>query len=311
MVMKLIQLKYFLAACEYGNLSKAAEELHISQPTISQAIKDLEREFEIDLLNRISSRFTLTPAGEFLKSQASAILQSTDSLTSRMNDFRQTNIINIGISPILCSILLPPIYQELKDVYPNLSMNLVERNSDILLNNLLEGKIELAIMGFADLDDRLFNVLPIANVDIVFCANRTNPLTRKKYVDFEDLRSEPLILSNADSIETQLILKKFDERHISPNIILFSDHLHTIDHMINHEIASSLLYKTIIHRGHGSIFTVPLSDPLSISIGLIWKKNRYLHKAAVEYIEFIRNASWKYFYDNLKPVYDKDNFIKK
>ena len=288
--MKLIQLKYFLAACEHGNLSKAAEELHISQPTISQAIKDLEREFEIDLLNRISEE-----CGEVVLEVFIPLLMA--------------NIINIGISPILCSILLPPIYQELKDVYPNLSMNLVERNSDILLNNLLEGKIELAIMGFADLDDRLFNVLPIANVDIVFCANRTNPLTRKKYVDFEDLRSEPLILSNADSIETQLILKKFDERHISPNIILFSDHLHTIDHMINHEIASSLLYKTIIHRGHGSIFTVPLSDPLSISIGLIWKKNRYLHKAAVEYIEFIRNASWKYFYDNLKPVYDKDNFI--
>lgn len=307
--MKLIQLKYFLAACEYRNLSRAAEELHISQPTISQAIKDLEKEFELDLLTRTNSRFALTPAGEFLKSRAASILQSADSLASQMNDFKRTNIINIGISPIICSILMPPIYQELKDVYPNLSMKLVEHNSDILLNDLLEGKIELAIMGFQDLDSKLFNVLPIANVDIVFCANRTNPLTRRNIVDFEDLRDEPLILSNTDSIETQLILKKFAERNITPNVILFSDHLHTIDHMINHETASSLLYKTIIHRGHGSIITVPLSEPLSVSIGLIWKKNRYLHKAASEYIEFIRNASWKYFYDNLKPVYDKDNFI--
>jgi len=307
--MTLIQLKYFLAACEYTNLSRAADELHISQPTISQAIKDLEKEFEIDLFNRQGQKFTLTSAGEFFLSHVAVILKSTEQLNLQMHDFKQSNVINIGISPIMCSILLPPIYQELKESYPSLKINISEHNSDVLIDDLLNNKIELAIMGFENIDLKNFNVMLVAHIDIVFCANRTNPLTRKSSIAYEDLNREPLILNNSDSIETQLILKKFKEKNIEPNIILFSDHLHTIDHMINHEIASSLLYKTIIHRGHSSIITVPLSEPLSVSIGLVWRKNRYLQKAAAEYIEFFRNASWKYFYDNLKPVHSKDNFI--
>lgn len=307
--MKLLQLKYFEMTCRCGNVTKAAEMLYVSQPAVSQAIKDLEKEFEVDLFLRHNKQFTLTPEGEFFHSQVKEILSRSDLLYKQMLDFKcKNNIIHLGISPVVGSILLPPIYQEMKETYPEIELRITELSAQPLLDSIECDKIDMAIMPVADVELTKFSVLPLTNIELVFCTNKSNPLSQRATISFSDLQNEPLILTGTDSAENKLIMERFQREQIVPKIILCSDHLHTIDHFINHAVASSLLYKTIIHRGH-SIVTVPFQEPLVTRIALVWKKNKYLHSGSQQFVSFLKSVTFKFVYDNCKPVKEKDNLI--
>ena len=96
--MKLLQLQYFCTACKYNNITRASEELHISQPSISNAIKELEAEFGVILFKRLKKGFTLTREGETLLRHAQELLQHAERITKIMTDRGpENNSIRIGI----------------------------------------------------------------------------------------------------------------------------------------------------------------------------------------------------------------------
>ena len=84
--MKLYQLRYFTAVCRYGYVTRAAEELHVTQPSVSSAIKELEDEFSVNLFHRINNRLSPTKEGLYFLDQATKILELADSTTSMMEE---------------------------------------------------------------------------------------------------------------------------------------------------------------------------------------------------------------------------------
>ena len=108
--MNLVQLKYFQAVCKYQSVSAAAEYLYISQPTLSSAIKELEREFGVSLFRRHHRGMVLTPEGTELLKHCERLLSHADQVERIMSDFgKRRNVLRLGVPPMIGSLFLPKI----------------------------------------------------------------------------------------------------------------------------------------------------------------------------------------------------------
>lgn len=113
--MKIIQLEYFCAVSRYHSITQAAQKLFVTQPAISTAIKELEKEFSVNLFVRSKNHLTLTTEGEIFYQKAQELLQSIDQTTQQLYDLgKQTPSVRIGIPPLLSTIYFPDLYLDFK-----------------------------------------------------------------------------------------------------------------------------------------------------------------------------------------------------
>ena len=146
-IMKLTQLEYFCVAARYHNITKAAKELFVTQPSISNAIRTLEEEFGVNLFFRNNNKLTLTPEGELFYKSAEELLAHADSVESEFHELRKKIIpIRIGIPPMLGTIYLPELYFSLKKNFPEVDFRLYEFGSIKACNLVLEEKLDVAIV---------------------------------------------------------------------------------------------------------------------------------------------------------------------
>ena len=124
--MTLDQLQYFQAVCQYNSVSRAAEALNISQPSVSSAINKLEKEFNIMLFTRQNKRLTLTKEGTILLEFADDLLLRAENTVKTMNGLSDNKVLNLGIPPMLSSLILPILYSEFFKNYPDIKINFFE-----------------------------------------------------------------------------------------------------------------------------------------------------------------------------------------
>lgn len=288
--MNISQLEYFKVTCKYENISKAAQELHVSQSAISKSIKELEKEFEISLFNRYNNSLLLTPEGRDFLTLVDKVLSEVDLLYTSARDINNNNnVIRVGVSPLVGSCLLPPFYQELQDYDTSITLDTTELNTNKILTEIENENIDVGLIASNEVNLSRLGYIHLLDVSLVFCTNIANKLATNKAISFNMLTDEPLVLIRPDSVENKLLLERFRDAEVIPNILLYSDQAYTIQHFINHEIASSFLYDIIVPRNN-EIVQIPLEDPIILNIGLIWKKDRYLHSG----IRKLINASKKF-----------------
>ena len=129
--MKLQQIQYFCAACRYGNITRAAGELHVSQPSISMAIRDLEKEFGLLLIQRNNKGFAMTKEGMYFYEKAEILLEQADELAQMMRDMgNQRKRINLGDTSHDWDISLVPVcIRNFGGFFPDIVMNSREGGS--------------------------------------------------------------------------------------------------------------------------------------------------------------------------------------
>lgn len=294
--MNINQLQYFQATCKYENISKASQELHVSQSAISKSIRELEREFEINLFNRLSNTLTLTTEGKHFLEHTNKILEDVHMLHVQVKDIKQSNnIIKIGITPLVGSCLLPPFYQELYDYDKGLILEPAELNIVPLLKEIENENIDVGLIISNEISLSRLDIIPLLDVSMVFCTNIYNPLSKREKISMRDLQEEPLVLITPDSVENKLLSQRFRDKNVTPNVILHSDQVYTIQHLINHEVASSFLYDIIVPRNE-EICQIPLEDPIILHIALVWKKERYLHSGIQKIIRFAKRFEFVHYH---------------
>lgn len=294
--MNINQLQYFQVTCKYENISKAAQVLHVSQSAVSKSIRELEKEFEVNLFNRYNNSLVLTSDGKNFLNQAEKILNEVQQLYISTRDLNHKNkIIRFGVSPIVGSCLLPPFYQELQEFDNSLILDLAELHTNAILQEIENENLDLGLIAANDIDLSRINHIHLLNVSLVFCVHQNNPLSQAAAISFDMLQHEPLVLLRPDSVENQLLLDRFRSSSVSPNIIFFSDQVYTIQHMINHELASSFLYDIIVPRNQ-EIKHIPLEEPIVLNIALVWKKDRYLHSGAKKVIECSKHFTFSHYH---------------
>lgn len=142
--MTLRHLSVFIAVCEYGTMTKAAEHLHIAQPAVSATVAELEKYYEVQLFSRINQRLVLTDAGKKLLLKAKAVVSAFDEFETLAEDGKEDPTVKIGATLTIGAILIPKILRAVYDRYPRLSPCVKISKASEIDEAILSGEIDFA-----------------------------------------------------------------------------------------------------------------------------------------------------------------------
>lgn len=193
--MDIKRLKYFCALAQIGNFTHTATHLGIAQPALSMAIKKLEEEVELKLVNRAERKMTLTADGKVLLRHAHGILQAVEQAELELQELKgfETGTIQFGASSMLSSYYLPEPLARFKRLYPRVRINLIEAGTASLQQMLLEGELDIALVRLDRPHEQIRSV-ELFHEEVVACVPDNHPLANYHSLTLETFCQEPLIL---------------------------------------------------------------------------------------------------------------------
>nr|WP_092071311.1 LysR substrate-binding domain-containing protein [Dendrosporobacter quercicolus]NSL49397.1 LysR family transcriptional regulator [Dendrosporobacter quercicolus DSM 1736]SDM24688.1 DNA-binding transcriptional regulator, LysR family [Dendrosporobacter quercicolus] len=285
--MEIRQLQYFQMACQLKSITKAAERLHVSQPSVSMAIQKLEEELGVLLLDRRQKQITLTGEGEVFLQRIRDVLSRLQDIAVEMNDYKrlQKGTIRIGIPPMIGTFLFPHIYAEFGKRYPLVEIVATEAGTMTIREQLEQDVLDLGIILLSQLSPNL-ETAPLAENQILVCLPPGHPLAELEHIPFTALAREPFILFHEDSYNRHIILEECRRHRFQPHIRFSSNQIGTITGLVEQGMGISFLLDAVVSR-YANICSRPLANPLFFKIVMAWKSNRYLSKPAKAFMDFI------------------------
>jgi Transcriptional regulator len=218
--MKLMQLEYFQTLAKILHYTKAAQVLHISQPSLSYAIASLEKELGVELFAKNCRNITLSPYGKTFLKYVNQALDSLDQGVKTIHSIQEatTGEVSIGYIYSLSTSIVPKIVEGFKKNEDNIGIqftytqNLQKR----LLEDLNTGKIDLALC--ADTDPSIVSI-PIIEQELFLVVANGHPLANKEYVTFKNIANLPFILLHEDSALRKKLNCEFQKINVIPNIV--------------------------------------------------------------------------------------------
>lgn len=287
--MKLQQLQYFTEAVKYSSISKAAEVLHVSQPTISISIQELEKEFNVPLIARRYQGFTLTAEGKEFYDLAISLLKQASLLQDQMEQYGNADRpVHFGITPMMGSLLLSDLYKKIWIKYPNISLKTEELGSRMLLKDIKADVLNLAVLIHQKEFPREFDSLLVNELELVWCCLPSHYLAEKKSITAEDLKDEPLVMFDDNFAVSEVIADYFQDAGITPYIIHSTQQLYTVQNMIRDGIATGFLLKPIAEQFPWLTYH---SLPRTVRYSLVWLKKKALHSNVKKIIQLFEEGA--------------------
>lgn len=288
--MNIRQLEYFLEVSKQESFSKAAAILHVSQPSVSEMVKNLEEELGTPLLYRGAKRLELTDAGQIVQEQAEQIVSLFNNLAGNLKDSHllQRGKIRIGIPSITASTVFPRLLGEFKRQYPHVELQLHEYGSKKIKQGVNEGTLDIGIV--CTLPDRHenFEVLPFVEDPLQLIVHPSHPLARRRAVDFADLRDEGFVLYSEDFSLHDQILARCKLAGFQPVILCETSQREFMTQMVAAKLGVALLPSKICEElAPETIVAVPLQNPqILLHLAVIWRKDRYMSFATKRWLAF-------------------------
>ncbi len=271
-----LQMEYLLAIARTGNITKAAQLLHISQPSLSNQIISLEKQLGIPLLERRRKRVYLTDAGQYFATQSQKILTQSQNLEHAMSEFSQLKrgSLRLGLLPILCSLHLPETVSAFQKEYPQILLNLTVDGSRHLLEKLSADDLDviIAILEKTDITGGM-TAIPLKTSNIFAAIHDSHPLAAQPWVTSSQLLHESLIISGDSFVLQHIILERMTACQILP------EHSHKCNQIeaslalvdknmgitfCSQEVASYYKFPHIVLR--------PFNPPITRSIYMAYRK---------------------------------------
>lgn len=271
--MEIRVLRYFLEAAREGNITKAAGRLHISQPTLSRQLKELEEELGKKLFIRSNYSIKLTDEGMLLRKRAEDILDMVDKTT---DEFKSLDDINGGDIHIGCAEsdnikYFSRIMKKIQEKYPRIRCHFYSSGTDAVNERIERGLLDFAII-VQEVDLSKYNYLKIPSSDTWgLLMRKDSPLAQKPFIQPEDLLDLPLICSRQSM--TEEMQKWLGEMLDKLNIIATYDLLFNASIMVREGLGYALGFGNIIYTGQESPLCFrPLNPALKSPMYIIWKK---------------------------------------
>ena len=286
--MKILQLQYFVKTVKLNSITKAAEELYVSQPAISSAIKELEKEFNTTLFIRYNNQLTLTDEGHYLYEIAVELLDNYNKAVEKMNSYLvNSQVLKIAIPPMLGTFLFPPIVKQYTSMYPNVEIQLVELGSVANQKAIAENEVSLGLTVIKNIpEDNKINYVKVIDTSLLFAINKNHPLAKKKSISIKEIGNTPLVLMKEDCLQSSIVLNEFEKNEIKPNIKIRTNQLYTIKELLTNNNLGAFMFNQVLKESD-SLVGIPLQEPIELKICLIWNKNTTLNETAKNFIDFI------------------------
>ena len=288
--MEMHQLRYVVAVSRAGNFSRAAEQCHVSQPSLSQQILKLEEELGERLFDRMKREAKLTPHGEAFLPRAVKILEEVDAAKREASDAHSLlrGRLIVGVLPTIAPYLLPTVLVGFAKKFPGVEIVVQEDTTARLLKLAQAYEIDFALAS-RPIQDQRMEVKDLFTEELQLALPPGHPLTRKRTVRLADLEKEPFIVMKEGHCLGDQVLSFCDRRDLKPTINFRSAQLETIQALVRSGVGISLI-PAMAARGERKDLpeyrSLPAPKP-ERKIVAVWPKQRPLGRAANEFLKQI------------------------
>lgn len=289
--MDIKQLHYFVTVSDLLSYSKAAQKLHISQPSLSNAIKNLEQEVGSPLLERNTRKVELTDAGKILYQKSMLLLSQMDMLKKEMAEVKLT-----GSGELIIGIIesvkhwVPKVIREYQEHFPSIHIKLIEvLGKKAVTESLRKYQTHLLITNQFIQDDDIESV-PLYDEQLVLVLHKAHPLAQRESIRLTDLHREPFIISTEGFQTRSDILRAFSLENITPGIQFEIERFETALTLVRENLGITIIPENYLSElTDASIVQKKIASPaLERTIFLAYMKNRYLAPAVQTFLETIR-----------------------
>ncbi|EHD1579033.1 LysR family transcriptional regulator [Listeria monocytogenes] len=291
--MELRVLNYFLTVAREKTISKAAEVLHLSQPTLSKQLKELEEELGVTLFIRGNRSITLTEDGVYLANRGKEILSLVELTTSNLlQNETISGKIMIGAAETRGFEFIGSVLHELREKHPDITFQLHSGNADDVLEKIEHGLLDFGLV-INPVEKLQYEYLPL-NIEDTWgiLVNTKHSLAKKAVVTPSDIEANPIVVSNQSFIDNQLA-SWLGEHFEQLNVIGRYNLLYNASLLAKENIASILCIGGIINTKNTNLKFIPFSPPLTAGISIVWKKNQTFSSASKEFLRLIQKTCSK------------------
>jgi DNA-binding transcriptional LysR family regulator len=293
--MELRTLRAFVEVVRQGGFTQAAKKVFATQSTISKAIKQLEDEIGVPLLDRIGHRSQPTAAGEIVYQRALRMLTERDDLIAELDELRglKRGTLRLGLPRVGSSTLFAPLFATYRSRYPGIDIRLVEHGSDRLDELLASGEIELAASLLPVSRD--FQWQEVRREPLSVLISHNHELSRRRSLDLPALRNLPFILFESGFALNRIILDGCRRHGFEPSVVGRSSQIDFIVELAAAGLGIGFLPRMIAEqRKHPSLKRIPLAEPQTDwQMAVTWRRGGYLSHAAKAWLELVQQARLK------------------
>lgn len=289
--MNFLHLKYFLAVCELGTVSAAADFLHIAQPSLSLAIKELENEFGAQLFQRTHKGMLLTDEGRLLLGMGKDIMERAEDAEREMRKVgRNRKALKLGMPPMIGSLILPILYRDFLSRNPDLELTITECGKEETLKQLREDDLDVAFISHSSTPDPDLDFFHLGSLEIVCGVSPRSGVARHSVLTPGDLEGVPLVMYKDGFFQTREVKNWFSGHHIEPNVLLKTNQLSTLVRLISSNTAVGFLFRKLA-EAEPDIKSIPIAPPITAHISLVTKKTKIPFLAMKSLKGFLHHAN--------------------
>ena len=283
-------LRAFAEVVRHGGFSPAAKAMNSTQSTVSKAVRQLEDEIGLILLDRSVPGLGLTAAGQVVLPRAQAILAQRDDLLVQVQELRglRRGCLRIGYPPIGSDVVFAPIFTRYRQLYPGIEIQLVEHGSKRLEEMVLAGQLDIGASLLPLSPDFAWQSLRCEPIDALLPLD--HPLAAQASVAMADLAPWPFILFEGGFALNPLILAVCQRYGFSPAVAARSGQINFIIELAASGLGVGFLPRMIAQqRAHPKVRIVPVADAAMIwHMALIWRHQGYVPHAAKAWLDLAK-----------------------
>jgi len=282
-------IRYVLTVADLRNFTRAAEALHVSQPALSQQIRQLESELGGPLFDRSGRTVSLTDFGRAYIEHAKQALAHLDAGRRALHDLRDLTrgLVRLAYTPTFSEYLIDPALRRFRAAHPAVVIELSEKPLEEIEGALARDELDLGI-GFTDVRSEEIHAHPLFEERIALVVSRRHPLARRrKPVPAADLAATPMAMLSPDFVVRQFADAWFRGHQIRPPVMVQANTVGTVLKLVKQSALASILPSAVIGE-HEGLVSLAVSPGLpQRTVALLTRRNAYTTLAAKAFSDML------------------------
>ncbi len=288
--MDILHLTYFIEVAKQGSFTRAAQTLHVSQPSISKMVRNLENELRVVLIDRSGRKIKLTDAGQALYEHGINIVASLNNAAADLDALAgcRKGQIRIGIPPMVETSFFAIAIGEFKRKYPEILIDLIEVGSKAVETMVEDGQLEIGVVVLPVKNKANFSLFAFVKDPIQLIVHPEHRLAARDIAHITDLADESVVMYRKDFALHDHIIEKCREYGFMPRVLCESSQWDFMVEIVAAKLGVALLPKMVCDKLTGDVVkALPLAEEIRPwHLAVIWRKDTYLSYAAREWLKY-------------------------
>lgn len=289
--MTIRNIEIFTKVAELGSMSGAAKSLYITQPSVSLAIAEIEKEYNVKLFDRIGNRLCLTPTGQHLMEFTSSIIRQYKEMELFLKDESHNTSLRVGATATIGHHIISSIIEQLEKEMPGVRCEVTIASTGIIEERLLRSELDIGFVE-GDITSHALKVNPILDDELCVVCSKKHRFYKRSSILLKELDDENFILREAGSGTRAKVESILRENHITyhPQWNCYS--FESIKEAITHNLGITIMSPRVVRRElqNGELWTCSIEDvSFKRTFDLVYRNNKYFSAPMTRFVEICEN----------------------